>query len=171
MQELAKPTNKERTITMTVEDLIKHLQENYKPEDVIAHDIWQVDDVTCDGNHHEEIDPPVTKEEAEEVLHRMEHNKDASIGLNWDVLNHHLSDVIRERKEIIKTAKFKSMSQLIEELNPSQEVCRLYLAKTYGCFVGKCSNARVQLASFTPYYTTEKELRELIENEKGKPTA
>jgi len=38
----------------------------------------------------------VTQEQAEEVLLRMDNNKDCNIGLNWDVLNYHLDEVMEE---------------------------------------------------------------------------
>jgi hypothetical protein len=76
---------------MTPKELIKHL-EAYEPGAIIAYDIWQVDDVL--GSTEEQI----TREEAEEVIHRMEQNKDCTIGLNWDVLAYHLDNVIDERK-------------------------------------------------------------------------
>lgn len=77
---------------MTVKKLIKHL-ETYNPEDVIAYDLWQVDDVRHEGNHHAEY-PEVTQEQAEEVLRRMSQHKDCTVGLNWEVLNHHLDQVM-----------------------------------------------------------------------------
>ena len=76
---------------MTVKELIKHL-ESYNPDDVIAYDLWSVDDVLHEGY------PEVTRAQAEEVLGRMERYKDASIGMNWDVLNYHLHDVMSESK-------------------------------------------------------------------------
>jgi hypothetical protein len=78
---------------MTIQELIKHL-ESYNPNDIIAYDIWQVEDVMQTGNHYAESE--VTREQAEEVLLRMDHNKDCNIGLNWDVMNYHLDEVIEE---------------------------------------------------------------------------
>lgn len=83
---------------MTIKELIKHL-ETYNPEDVIAHDLWQVDDVRHEGNHHAEYPDEVTQEQAEEVLRRMEHHKDCTVGLNWDVLNYHLDNVMAEEQK------------------------------------------------------------------------
>jgi hypothetical protein len=77
---------------MTIAQLIKHL-EQYNPDDVIAYDLWTVDDVLHEGNHHDDY-PDVTQEQAEEVLGRMERHKDATIGMNWDVLNYHLDEVM-----------------------------------------------------------------------------
>lgn len=79
---------------MTVKELIKHL-EGYNQDDIIAYDLWQVDDVTHEGNHHDDY-PEVTQEQAEEVLRRMVYHKDCNVGLNWGVLNYHLSEVLEE---------------------------------------------------------------------------
>lgn len=82
---------------MTVKELIKHL-ESYDQDAIIAYDLWQVDDVIHEGNHHAEY-PEVTREQAEEVLRLMDHNKDCNVGLNWDVLNYHLSNVMYEAEQ------------------------------------------------------------------------
>lgn len=75
---------------MKIKELIKHL-EKYNPEDVIAYDLWTADDVDCSSNGYGAI----TQEQSEEVINRMEKHKDASIGLNWDVLNYHLDQVMK----------------------------------------------------------------------------
>lgn len=75
---------------MTVKELIRHLELTHNPDDVVAYDLWSVDDVLHEGN------PDVTRAQAEEVLGRMERHKDATIGMNWDVLNYHLDEVVRE---------------------------------------------------------------------------
>jgi len=78
---------------MRVSQLIEHLQQSYKPDDFVAYDLWSVDDVM----HENDSDHvKVTKEQAEEVLGRMQRYKDCTIGMNWDVLNYHLSDVMLE---------------------------------------------------------------------------
>jgi hypothetical protein len=80
---------------MTIAKLIKHLSQ-YPPEEVIAYDLWMVDDVKL---FNDASDPEVTQEQAEEVIRRMEHRKDASIGMNWDVLHHYLDQVMEESKQ------------------------------------------------------------------------
>jgi len=79
---------------MNIKELIEHLS-GYDPEDIIAYDLWSVDDVIGDGNHYQDYGV-ITREQAEEVLHRMERRKDCNIGLNWDVLNYHLDNVMSE---------------------------------------------------------------------------
>lgn len=84
---------------MTIRELIKHL-ETYNPDDVIAYDLWSVDDVIAEGNHHGDY-AEVTQEQAEEVLLRMEHHKDCNVGLNWDVMNYHLDNVMSDGGQAI----------------------------------------------------------------------
>jgi hypothetical protein len=79
---------------MTIEELIKHLQQ-YDPTAVVAYSLWQVGDVISAGEDLSEA-VTVTQEQAEEVIGRMDHYKDCSIGLNWDVLNYHLDEVLSE---------------------------------------------------------------------------
>ena len=84
---------------MKIKDLIKHLQ-SYDENEIIAYDLWMVDDVIHEGNHHADY-PEVTREQAEEVLQRMEQRKDASVGLNWDVLNCYLDQVMSDKGQAI----------------------------------------------------------------------
>lgn len=74
---------------MKISQLIEHLQQGYDPDAVVAYDLWTVDDVMHEAND-------VTVEQAEEVLGRMQRHKDCTIGMNWDVLDYHRSEVLRE---------------------------------------------------------------------------
>jgi len=84
---------------MTVKELIKHL-EGYNPDDIIAYDLWSVDDVIQEGNQYA-AHPYVTQEQAEEVLLRMDNNKDCNVGLNWDYMNYHLDNVLSDGGQAI----------------------------------------------------------------------
>lgn len=79
---------------MTIKELIEHLS-GYDPEEVIAYDLWMVEDVIGEGNPRNAY-PEVTREQAEEVLLKMNRYKDCNVGLNWDVMNYHLDSVIAE---------------------------------------------------------------------------
>jgi len=79
---------------MTIRELKEHL-ESYDPDDVIAYDLWSIEDV--EGFHH----GVVTREQAEEVLLRMGNNKDCNVGLNWDYMNYHLDNVLSEGGQAI----------------------------------------------------------------------
>lgn len=85
---------------MKIRDLIKHL-ETYELDDEIAYDLWSVDDVLFSTHNY----GTVTQEQAEEVLRRMDDNKDCNVGLNWDVLNYHLSNVMEEADNLITNPK------------------------------------------------------------------
>ena len=84
---------------MTIRELIEHLK-TYNPDDVIAYDLWSVEDVIEEGNHHRDYATP-TREQAEEVLFRMEHHKDCNVGLNWDYMNYHLDNVMSDGGQAI----------------------------------------------------------------------
>ena len=78
---------------MKISELIEYLQKSYDPNDIIAYDLWSVDDV-LHANDSDQV--TVTKEQAEEVLGRMERHKDCTIGLNWDFLSYYLNQVMEE---------------------------------------------------------------------------
>lgn len=79
---------------MTIKKLIEHL-ETYNPNDVIAYDLWVVEDVIYAAKDRSEP-IEVTQEQAEEVIRLMNHRKDCNVGLNWDVMNYHLDVIIEE---------------------------------------------------------------------------
>ena len=81
---------------MTIRELIKHLSSgSFDQEEIIAYDLWLVDDVIEEGKRHPDY-PEIAQEQAEEVLLRMQHNKDCNVGLNWDYMNYHLGNVVSE---------------------------------------------------------------------------
>lgn len=59
--------------------------------------IWTVDDVYARA--HETGMGELTEDEAIEVLYRCKDGYDASIGINWDVLDVYIEDVINYRQE------------------------------------------------------------------------
>lgn len=80
---------------MNVQELITHLQTNYKPDQVIAYDIWSINDIDCliaDNGYNEQL-PENLKET---VLLMTQQSKDAEQGINWTVLDCHLQDVYEE---------------------------------------------------------------------------
>lgn len=68
------------------DSVIKHLQ-SFDPEVSIAYDIWQVADVI---DRCKERGLKINEEQAEEVIEGMNSRKDATIGLNWDVMDAHI---------------------------------------------------------------------------------
>lgn len=52
---------------------------------------WHIEDV-------QSLDDSLTDVEAFEVLCRAKHNHDATVGINWDVLEFWVDEVVSERK-------------------------------------------------------------------------
>ena len=71
----------------TVKETIEHLQQYYKSEDVIAYDLWQVDDVKAKAH---EMRKRVTKKQAQEMLEEIHHHADATIGITWDTIENEI---------------------------------------------------------------------------------
>ena len=63
---------------------------------------WHIEDVRSLEEQSEaygsEKFEPLTDEECREVLKRVDDGHDATIGINWDVLQYHLDEVREERK-------------------------------------------------------------------------
>jgi hypothetical protein len=53
--------------------------------------VWSIDDV-------QSLDSRLTDDEAYQVLKMAESNHDATIGMNWDVLQYHIDEFKKERK-------------------------------------------------------------------------
>jgi hypothetical protein len=62
------------------------------PPDIIS-DVWGLDDVL---ERAKERDINLSKQQAREILHRVDHHKDASIGINWDVLDVHTDGYLKD---------------------------------------------------------------------------
>lgn len=69
---------------MTVKELIKKLQKWHDQNAVICCPIWQVEDVLCQAENR---GVKLTKNEVHAVLSLMESEHDATIGINWDVID------------------------------------------------------------------------------------
>lgn len=78
---------------MTIADAIKRLQD-YPPGDPCAFALWTSGDVK--GQPH---GGSLNKAEVAEVQDAQDRSQDASIGINWDTLDEHISTVAEARKE------------------------------------------------------------------------
>lgn len=67
--------------------------ESFDQETHIAYDIWQVEDVIYRAG---ESGLQVTNEQAEDILYYMEQNRDANIGLNWDVMDIYIDRMLEK---------------------------------------------------------------------------
>jgi len=74
----------------TVKDHIEHMKNSYKPEDVVAVAIWQVDDVLGQAK---ETGIKITRKQAEEIIERIDRRQDASLGISWDTIDAYLDDL------------------------------------------------------------------------------
>lgn len=72
---------------MRVKDLIKHLK-TYDPDTPIAYDLWLPEDIQdCASN----IGITLSLTDASFILDGINSRKDCSIGINWDVIETHIS--------------------------------------------------------------------------------
>jgi hypothetical protein len=94
---------------LKVEDLIKDLKENYKPNDVLAVDLWNVEDVReCAESNGIKL----KKDEPESILYRMQKNQDAEIGFNNDVLYRTMLEIVTKRKQKRLTTTLRQKNDL-----------------------------------------------------------
>lgn len=77
----------------TVKELKEFLNRNYKDSDVIAYHLWEVDDVMMRGKDR---DIEIDKETAARILEAVNRNKDASVGINWDVIDYHTDEELKK---------------------------------------------------------------------------
>jgi len=74
---------------MLIKDQIARLKK-MNPEAEIASSIWTTDDVFSQA---ESIDVEITEEQAVEVIRIVQSKQDASIGINWEVIETHIYGV------------------------------------------------------------------------------
>lgn len=66
------------------------MKNSYKPEDIVAVAIWQVDDVLGQAK---ETGIKITRKQAEEIIERIDRRQDASLGISWDTIDAYLDDL------------------------------------------------------------------------------
>lgn len=74
----------------TVAQLIRNLHRQYEPNDHVAVAIWEVEDVM---DRAEDRDVPVSRDQAEVIIQRMDDCHDACIGFNWCVVDCYLDEL------------------------------------------------------------------------------
>lgn len=58
---------------------------------------WHIDDVKIlDSDREDESTPSLTDEQCRKVLQAALNNHDATIGINWDVLQYHIQQIREE---------------------------------------------------------------------------
>lgn len=68
---------------------------NLEDDAEFAFDLWQVEDVE---GRAKELGVELTKEESAKVINNMHLKRDASIGLNWAVMDVHIDSVVEKDK-------------------------------------------------------------------------
>lgn len=74
----------------TVREVVAYLLDNYTDLDVIACAIWTGDDVIDKAT---KMNLVLSQYEVEEILNRLDDEHNASIGINWDVLETMIQEV------------------------------------------------------------------------------
>lgn len=78
-----------------IENLIKDIHNlNEDPKSHYVAVIWHVSDVRSKAD---EMEVAISFEEAMEILHRLKQHHDCNIGINWEVIQGHIEDIIQER--------------------------------------------------------------------------
>jgi hypothetical protein len=94
----------------TVHELISFLQQNFKPKEIVCYQLWTIEDVKSVAK---ENGWAISKAIAEDTLEIMNRRWDASIGLNWDVIEVYV-------REAIESARAALEKQLPEVLSVEQ---------------------------------------------------
>jgi len=71
-------------------EVIKRL-EGYKPDEHIAVAIWCEQDVIEQAEHR---GIKLTQEEAQDIVDEIDRKQDCSIGINWDVLDVYIDELV-----------------------------------------------------------------------------
>jgi len=81
----------------TVREIIDWLSRHYSLDERVAVDIWCVEDVL---DRAKERGIRISKREAEEIIDDIHKNTDATIGINWDVIDAYLDEVKSRGKNL-----------------------------------------------------------------------
>jgi DNA-binding PucR family transcriptional regulator len=118
----------------TIEGAVKHLRSLGEPTDIVAMAIWTEEDVLEKAKERGIV---LTKEQAEEILDRIDHKQDYSIGISWDTIDVYIDEYVREHAEgklrFIELLKqtFESSSGLTSQFKHFYEVFR----NDFKCFL------------------------------------
>lgn len=68
----------------TVKEMVEFINKAYKPDEIVAYDIWCVEDVMgfCDDIDRDDV----SRDDAEDALEAMHEGKDCNFGFNWNAL-------------------------------------------------------------------------------------
>ena len=74
----------------TIKDEIERLKRDGTLNEHVCMIVWSVEDVL---ERAKELKVKISNSEAEEIIDEMEHNHDASVGINWDTIDVLICDV------------------------------------------------------------------------------
>ena len=80
----------------TIKEHTERMARYYKPDTAIAVHVWHVDDVL---HAAEGMGVDISNAEAEDILHGIHYRADATIGINWDVIEVNIDMHIAERNK------------------------------------------------------------------------
>lgn len=78
---------------MIVKELIDHLNRMYDPDDHIAAPLWTIGDIEVIASA-----AGLSTEDMNEIIDTANHQHEASVGINWDVLENHVVDFLADRR-------------------------------------------------------------------------
>ena len=99
-------------------DQVKRYEEEFKSGDAIAV-VWLLDDVICTA---EEMGYTLTEEQARDILAEISHRHDATIGINWEVIQSYIDWLNYDLKDRGESLPPATPCPECEEL-PSQCFC------------------------------------------------
>ena len=79
----------------------------YPPNDIIC-DIWHINDIKQQIDEYHEQCPDdgydtLTDEDARDILVEIDGGRDASIGINWDVIDFYIAQTLETKKQIARS--------------------------------------------------------------------
>jgi len=101
-------------------DAMKYAQCKGDKQDEI-HITWTVDDILHQMDGRDEM---LTREQAKEILHGIRNKHDACIGINWDVIDTHISMYLSEHHKPFLPPSYQGVAEKLEvntNYNPSFE--------------------------------------------------
>ena len=84
------------SLNLSEEDKVKVVAEIENEFGQMCHSSWAVEDIHC-CIRNKDMDVEVSDEEAAEILGWIEMKHDASIGINWDVIEYYIEEFVKER--------------------------------------------------------------------------
>lgn len=66
------------------------------PNEQIACSFWTVDDIFTQAG---EMHVKVTEQEAKEIIQRIDEGKNATTGINWEVIEYHIRNFLLAKKD------------------------------------------------------------------------